>query len=411
MATVKVKSNLKLYAWQLQVFRELETHWKGYIHVIKSKRQCGKSIMIQTLLLQTAINKPKSVSILLSTTKEQARKIYDAIKEVVLPTKLYKKHNDTHLTLHLTNGSEILFKSGEQRVGLKGFTVTGIYCVDEAAYIPDDIFFDTLAWVNVSQAPIVICSTPNHKTGFFYQHYSMGLENGNDIISYDWSLFDTSVLLPDSKLEQYRLTVPAPKFKTDFLGEFLDNESAVFGDYSAIISNEYEDTGECYMGVDWATGNGKDDTAIVLFNSKRQMMKIWNFNDKDETATINFIIDIMKEYKPKKCQVEMNSIGSVFYGLLDKAVKAAKLNVMLLKFYTTNDSKEKIINNFQVLIQNKRVSILNNPTLMVQMDMFEVKVNKNQKRIYNAASGYHDDIIMAMLIALDSMGKGTYVLK
>lgn len=411
MAEIVVKSNLKLYPWQTQVLHELKGSWKGYIHVIKSKRQCGKSILLQTILIQTAINRAKSTSILLSPTIEQARKIFNSCKSVLQPTKIYSRHNDTQLFIQLSNGSEILFKSAEQKVGLRGYTVTGVYCVDEAAYIPDDIFYETMAWVNVSQAPVIVCSTPNHKTGFFYQYYSLGFENGNKIYSYDWSLFDTSELLPDEKLEQYRKEFPAAKFRTDFLGEFLDNEGSVFGDYSGIINNNYHTEGNCYFGIDWGTGQGQDETAIAIFNGDRQMMALYHFSDKDETQTIEYIINLIKQYKPLKVQVETNSIGSVFYGLLDKAIKANGLPVMLLRFTTTNDSKERVINQFQVLMQNKQVQILDNPTLKVQLDMYEMKVNQNGKHIYNAANGYHDDCIIAMLLALDCINKGTYIIR
>lgn len=411
MADVVIKSNLKLYPWQLQVINTLKESWKGYTHVIKSKRQVGKSILLQSLLLQTAINKAKTTSILLSPTLEQARKVFNACKSVLQPTKLYRKHNDLQLYIRLTNGSELLFRSAEQGDGLRGYTVTGILCIDEGAYIPDDIFYEVLAWVNVSQAPVIIASTPNHKTGFFYKYYCLGLESGNKIFSYDWSAFDTSALLPDEKLEQYRKEVPPAKFKTEFLGEFLDNEGGVFGDYSAIINNNYDTDGNCYFGIDWGTGQGQDETAIAIFNSNRQMMGLYHFSDKDETQTIDFIINLIQKYQPLKVQVETNSIGAVFYGLLDKAIKANGLPVMLLRFTTTNESKERIINQFQVLQQNKQVTILDNNTLKVQMDMYEQKTNANGKRTYNAASGYHDDCIIAMLLALDCISKGTYVIR
>lgn len=408
MAEIVVKSNLKLYAWQTQVLNELKNSWRGYIHVIKSKRQCGKSILLQTILIQTAINKSKSTSILLSPTIEQARKIFNSCKAVIQPTKLYNKHNDTQLFLKLSNGSELLFKSAEQKVGLRGYTVTGVYCVDEAAYIPDNIFYETMAWVNVSQAPVIVCSTPNHKTGFFYKYYTLGFENGNKIYSYNWSKFDTSALLPNEKLEQYRREFPAYKFKTDYLGEFLDNEGGVFGDYSGIISNNFSTECNCYFGIDWGSGQGQDETAIAIFNSNKEMMGLYHFNDKDETQTINYIIELIRQYKPLKIEVETNSIGAVFYGLLDKAIKKSGLPVMLIKFTTTNDSKERIINNFQVLMQNKQVTILDDATLKVQLDMYEMKTNNNGKRTYNAANGYHDDCIIAMLLALDCINKGMY---
>lgn len=411
MDVVKVKSNLKFYPWQTQVINNVKANWRGYIHVIKSKRQVGKSILLQSIILQTAINNSKTTSIFVSPTLEQARKVFNACKTVIQPTKIYYKHNDLQLYIKLCNGSEILFKSAEQGDGLRGYTVTGILCIDEGAYISDNIFYEILAWVNVSQAPVIICSTPNHKTGFFYKYYTMGFENGNSILSYNWSEFDTSALLPKEKLEEYRKQIPPSKFKTEFLGEFLDNEGGVFGNYSGIINNNFNTNGNCYFGIDWGTGNHQDETAIAIFNGERQMIGLYHFSDKDETQTIDYIIELIKRYKPLKVQVETNSIGAVFYGLLDKAIKANGLPVMLLKFTTTNESKERIINQFQVYMQNKQVTILDNPTLKVQLDMYEMKTNANGKRTYNAANGYHDDCIIAMLLALDCINKGTYAIR
>lgn len=409
--TVRINTNLKLFQWQSDVIRNVKSYGKGYVHVIKSKRQCGKSLMLEMLLIQSAVEKPKSKNFCLSPTLDQARKIFKEIKNVLKPTKLYQKHNDIQLYMQLTNGSEFYFKSAEQRDALRGYTCNGIYVIDEAAYIPDDIFYDTLAWVNVSQAPVVICSTPYHKTGFFYKYYNMGLENGNTILTYDWCEYDTSELLSDEVLERYRREIPANKFKTEFLGQFLDSEGGVFGDYSGIISDDYEEGLNLYMGIDWGNGVGGDYTAIVIFNSKGEMVAVFYFNDKDETQTINYIIELMKKYKPLKCEVEINSIGQVFWGLLDKAIKANRLPVQLIRFTTSNESKERLINQFQVAIQNKTVTMLDNHQLKIQFDMYEMKINQNGKRIYNAAAGFHDDIVMATLFAYDCISRGSYCIR
>lgn len=412
MSDIKINSNLQLYQWQSDVINMLKSHWKGYTHVIKSKRQCGKSILMQSILVSTAINNPRTVSIYLAPTLEQARKIFDSIKSVILPTKIYKKHNDVRMFIKLTNAAEIQFKSAEQREALRGYTVTGIMCVDEAAYINDSIFFDCLAWVNVSNAPVLICSTPRHKTGFFYNLYTQGSGEVIDkVISYNWSSYDTSALLSNEKLEQYRRDVPQTQFKTEFLGEFLENEGGVFGDYDDIVSNDFTPNLNLYMGIDWGTGTGQDETAICIFNSNKEMVDLVHFADKDETSTIEYIISLLKKYHPLKVQVETNSIGQVFYGLLDKAIKANKINTMLLRFTTTNESKERIINNFQVAIQRKEVTILDDVTLKIQMDMYEMKLNNNGKHIYNAPTGYHDDCIIAMLLAFNCITTGYYAIR
>ena len=367
--------------------------------------------MLESILLKTAIEKNKTVSILLSPTLEQARKIFNEIKAVVKPTPVYARHNDIQLNLVLKNGSRILFRSAEQKNSLRGYTVTGIYCIDEAAFIPDDIFYETLAWVNVSKAPIVVCSTPKFKLGWFYKYYMIGFENNSKVYSYNWSLFDTSALLDPETLDRYRKEVPANQFKTEFLGEFLDNEGGVFGDFDGIVVDDWDDNLNCYMGIDWGTGSGNDDTAVCIFNEKKQMIFLDCFNDKDETSTIKHIVSIIKKYKPLKVQVETNSIGSIFFGLLNKAIKAEKLPVMLIGFTTSNSSKEKLVNNFQVAIQNKDTTILPNSKLLTEMAMYELKLSSTGKKTYNAADGYHDDAVIAMLLAFDCISKGVYLIR
>ena len=75
------------------------------------------------------------------------------------------------------------------------------------------------------------------------------------------------------------------------------------------------------MGIDWGTGTNEDETAIAVFNEAREMVGLHHWNDKDETQTIKEIVKLIELYQPLKVQVETNSIGSVFLGLLDKAIK------------------------------------------------------------------------------------------
>lgn len=409
---MKVTTNLKTYKWQDDVIYNLRNHRKGCIHTICARRQVGKSILVELLLLETAINNSKTTSFVVSPTLEQSRKIFKELKDVVISSKIYKKHNEVQLSLEIINGSRIICKSAAQDENLRGFTCTGILCIDEAAYISDEIFYTILPWTNVSQCPIILTSTPAHKTGFFYDYYCRGWENGNNCYSYKWSdeYYDMSELLPKEKLEEYRKQLPPNQFKTEYMAEFLSNEGSVFGDYSQIINEAIDLNGEYYVGIDWASGSGQDDTAICIFNSKKQMIALYHFNDRDETQTIKEIINICKRFNPKRIQVEINSIGSIFYGLLSKALKENKIDTQLIKFTTTNSSKEKIINNFQVAIQNREVQILNDEYLKLQLDMYEMKLSSTNKRIYNAASGYHDDCLIATLLAFDCINKGKYIL-
>lgn len=402
----------KLFRWQSDVLTSLFLNWKGTIHTIKSKRQVGKSILLENILLKTAIEKKSTDSFVVSPTNAQASKIFGELLKAIKNTPVYRNHNSSSLVITFHNSSHIYFKSAEQRDNLRGYTVTGVLCIDEAAYVSDDVIADILPWVDANQSPVILTSTPVGRQGLFYKFFSEGLnDNRIKYFSYDWSKYDTSALLTDERKEFYKRTLPKQKYITDILGEFLDGESSVFGEYGGVMSNSINTLNKSiYFGIDWGSGVGGDETVICIMNSERQMIDIVHFNDKDETQTIEEIIRLAKKYNPTKITVETNSIGRVFYGLLDKALKNNGLKVQLKGFNTTNESKARIINELQVGIQNKDIVLKDDINLQTQLSMYEMKISSTGKRIYNAKTGYHDDMIIAAAICLHSISSGNYAI-
>lgn len=402
----------KLFKWQSDVLMSLQQHWSGTVHTIKSKRQVGKSVLLENILLKTAIERKSTDSFVVSPTNAQAAKIYAELLKAIRTTPVYRSHNASALIITFANSSRILFKSAEQRDNLRGYTVTGILCIDEAAYISDDVIADILPWVDANQAPVIFTSTPIGRQGLFYKFFTEGQnDNCTKYFCYDWAKYDTSSLLTDERKEFYRRTLPKQKYITDILGEFLDGDSSVFGEYGEVMSNNINRlNNSIYFGIDWGSGVGGDETVISIMNSERQMVDIVHFNDKDETQTINEIIRLARLYHPLKITVETNSIGRVFFGLLDKALKNNHLPIQLKGFNTSNETKERIINELQVAIQNRDIILKDDANLQTQLSMYEMKVSSTGKRVYNAKSGYHDDMIIATAICLHSIRSGNYSL-
>lgn len=400
----------KLFPWQMDVITTLFANWNDTIHTIKSKRQVGKSVMLENILLKTAIEKKNTDSFVLSPTNAQAEKIFGELLNAIKRTPVYRNHNASNHVITFSNSSQIFFKSAEQRENLRGYTVTGILCIDEAAYISDSVISDVLPWVDANRAPVVFTSTPVGKQGMFYNFFIEGLkDNKEKYFCYDWSKYDTSQLLTAERKEFYRRTLPKDKYITDILGEFLQGDSAVFGDFTPVLTNEYNKSNiTYYFGIDWGSGVGGDYTVVSIFNSEKQMVAIVTFNHLDETQTINAIVELARQYRPVKITVETNSIGRVFYGLLDKALKANQIITQLKGFNTTNETKERIINELQIGIQTRTITLLDNEELQTQLSMFEMKLTANNKKVYNAKQGYHDDIIMATAICLNSINTGNY---
>lgn len=65
-----IKINYKPYDWQRIVHDTLKTYNITFFHIIKSKRQCGKSIMLEMILLKTALEKKNTESFAVFPTQD-----------------------------------------------------------------------------------------------------------------------------------------------------------------------------------------------------------------------------------------------------------------------------------------------------------------------------------------------------
>ena len=406
---ITIRNNVNWYEWQSDVIRGVFKSGPGSIHVVKSSRQCGKSVMCESIILKYAVDKP-CISMYLSPTIKQARKVFKEIVSAISQSSVFRKSNESFLEIYLANGSTIAFCSAEQGENLRGYTVSGVLIVDEAAYIDDEVFNAVLPTTDVHQAPIIIVSTPRFRSGFFYNYYMDGLDRKvRGVYGYDWAVYDKSKILSPERLEFYRKRMPRTKFVQDYLGEFCDLGFGVFGEFEQCLwKPDNPSTEGCSIGVDWSTGVGSDETAIAVFNSNKEMIDLVHFNDLDDIQTINEILQLVAKYHPTKIIAELNSIGRVFFNILQRRLAETGYSGSLRGFNTTNASKQKIVNKLQVAIQNQECKILKDEQLINQMGQFESKLTGAGKVTYAASKSNHDDLVMAMLLGFEGLSTGSY---
>jgi hypothetical protein len=385
---------------------------KGTTTAVKAPRQVGKTTVLMAVLMHYAINFPHSFSILMEPTNKQCLRVYNEMKTALEP--IVTSANQSQLSLEFITGSKIQFLSGEADIAsFQGYVVkNGILCVDEAAFITDDVFYALTPTTDVHQAPIILTSTPRFRKGVFYDYYVEGLKEEQDAVyTFDWA--GKSVLTPQ-KLEFYRKSLPERLFKNYYLGEFSDAVGAVFGKFNHVLSNTFtsptyhrwETNIDCYMGIDWGSGQGQDYTCISVFNSLKQQIYIERFNDRDETQTIKRIVELIRSFRPITVQYETNGIGIVYGGLLQKAVQEHDdITSGLKPFSTSNNSKNKLVNDLVVAIQNNEVQLLDNENLVNEMTTYESALSSTGKLTYNAAKGCHDDMVIATMLSFDLVNK------
>lgn len=408
MGEGKVFIGPKLYPWQKAVTNELcnPSKGKGKVVCVKAPRQRGKSYVCQGVLLYYALNFAGTKNALISPTMAQARKIYKELVDATYESGVIKKKNETLLEIEFINGSTIFFKSAEIRDGLRGYTVTGVLILDEAAFLGPELLELVLPWRQVSNAPMLMVSTPKVRDGVFYNYYKEGLDGNGNVVSIDWCDWDTSCLISPEMVEQYRKILTANQFKSEILGEWLDDDGMVF---SFINENLIPDVrgsyDKVYIGIDFGAGNGGDYTSISAFNEKGEMCFLDFWNDLTTFQQVERLTnDIMQfGYRIASINAENNSIGGPLIDLLIKSLNENGQRVTVSKinrWTTTNKSKSELVQQMQVALEQALVKLFDNKMLLAQFGAYEAEYNpKTQVITYNGAYGTHDDIVMSTMLA------------
>ena len=408
-----------LYPWQKDVVDQFcNQAGTGKVVVVKSRRQCGKTFMCCSILLHYACTYPNTTSAIIEPTNAQARKVFKTISKALDGTGILKSKNETFLTIELVNGSTIMFKSAQIKEGLRGYTISGTIVLDEAAYLPPDILELVLPWRQVHKAPMMLVSTPRVKEGTFYGYWKEGLE-GKNVTSIDWAEYDTSELLDENTIEQYRKVLTKNQFRSEILGEFLDSDGLVF---NYLRENAIPDTpgkyNRVYGGIDFGAGDGNDFTSFSVINEKGEMVYLDYFNDLSTLQQIERLTaDIMSFGNAfVSINMENNSLGKPLIDLIINSLNEKGQQVLVSKinrWVTTNSSKSELVKDFQVALEQSKVKIFNNPTLINQFTSYEAEYNPRTQIItYNGAYGTHDDLVMSTMLAYNAYYKnslrGTY---
>lgn len=401
-------SGYKPKVWQSDLHKLLKNSRNSGMRVtVLSPRQVGKSYGLQFEIIRFSLEAP-SVIMYLCPTNNLARKCFKDLSKKLIKSGLIKSANSTTLEIEWVNGSQVLFRSAEMRDNLRGYTVDFLI-IDEAAFISDEIFDIVLPMTNVKQAPIVIVSTPRFRTGKFYEWYQYGMNNLKNFYSLTWSSYDTSEFLTDELKEEYKQTMTKQKFQNEILGEFTDDDGSLFNNIAECIYTGKVEYNSLFIGVDWATGTGRDYTVVTALNENGEMVFIKYFNDKTPTDQVNELTKIFNEKKQyiKLVQVEQNSIGNVFYDMLVKQ----NPNIRIIKFLTTNKSKSRLVNQLQTALENEKIKLIKDDKLLNELRVYESTYNSKTGTIsYNAPSGYNDDTVISLMLAWDSLigNKGHY---
>lgn len=204
--------------WQADVLRSQDDRI-----LLNCCRQSGKSSTAAVLAVHTALYEPGSLTLLLSPSLRQSQELfrkcstlYRAVGRPVAAEAL------NQLSLVLENGSRIVCLPGQQST-VRGFSGVRLLIVDEAAQVPDDLYFAVRPMLAVSGGRLVVMSTPFGRRGFFFEEW----ENGKG-----WKrtqiAADQCPRIPADFLEEERRTIGDWFFRQEYECIFVEVVDALF---------------------------------------------------------------------------------------------------------------------------------------------------------------------------------------
>ena len=390
----------KLYSWQKDTLDLIEAN-PGKWFIIKSVRQkSGKTYLLENLLIKTALEKPGSKSFMISPVNSQNNRVFLEISKAV--RELTSQINGSTMKITFRNGSTLDFKSAESGDSIRGYTVKngGILVVDEACYINQEVFEIILPLVSKEHCSLVLASTPDKMSGFFYEMYT---KEDSNIISINWSKYYQE-MYSEEELEFYRSVYSARRFRTEILGEFIVDGGSVFSGVDKCISPvELIQKGNLVGGIDFGSGQGQDYTVLTFIDQDNQVIGQFSTNDKTPVEQVKWLGNLLRSYRPVRVLAEKNSIGSVYLDMLKSEYS------LVTPWSTTNDSKTKIIDRLVAYIEQGKIRFQPQcEELVSELRCFEEGVTKQGKRCFSAPPGKHDDRTMSLAVALQANCSGQY---
>ena len=330
----------------------------------------------------------------------QCKKVFNELTNAAHA--IITKQNKADLTIEFINGSTLQFLSADNYNTIRGFSFNYMV-LDESGFIKEEAINEAIMpTLSAIGKKCLIISTPKGKN-WFYNVYLKGIDQGSDYISFRGQSTDNPYL-DQNFINEQRKSLPESIFKQEYEAEFTDAGSDVFTNVDTVcIRNNWDVPSKnerCYFGVD--TGLTHDYSVLTVISESGRVVKITRVNGIPFEEIGKLFITELKRYTILGGFVESNSIGYPMFELIKSEIRQTK------DFYTTNDTKNQGIRNLIYKIQNGELELPSKelfPPLYNELNAYSYKVNANGLITFNAPSGYFDDCVISLMLAVEAREK------
>jgi phage terminase large subunit-like protein len=298
----------------------------------------------------------------------------------------------------LPNGGAVAVRSADSPGGLRGEGLDFVV-FDECAFMREEAWTEEIRpALSDKQGRALFISTPKGRN-WFWSIYQRGEQNEPGWASFTFRTVDNPYI-PPAEVEDARRDIPELVFLQEYEAQFVDMEGAVFRriqDAATLepLADPLPDR-QYIAGVDVAASI--DYTVIIVMDAlTKEMVYMDRFNRVDYSTLEDRLAEVNRRFQLESMSVETNSIGAPVIDALNAR------GIYVIPFTTTSATKQGIITKLQSAFEHGEIHIINNAVLIGELLSFESKRSPSGSFTYSAPDGMHDDCVMALAIAWNSI--------
>lgn len=353
--------------------------------VVMCGRRFGKSELSQIEIISHALRGYNVAYI--TPTYKLAKTFFEKLTQVI-PF----ENNKSDLIITFPTKGTVEFFTGERLDNLRGRKFHFVV-IDEASFIPN--LED--GWLNSIRPTLtdykgraLFVSTPKGKNYF----YSLFMKGGEDWQSFKFTTYDNPYIDKD-EIDDARRQLPEAVFEQEYMANPMENAANPFGSNKIIdcikpISN----LPVAYYGIDLAKSF---DWTVIVGLDVNGHVAYFNRFQKDWKQTKETILTIDRS---KPIMIDSTGVGDAITEDLQKHFNS------MHGFKYTSTSKQQLMELLASSIHNNEIGFPNG-SIKDELDVFEYQYTSTGVR-YNAPTGYHDDCVNALALAVKCKNEHKY---
>lgn len=361
--------------------------------VLSMGRRWGKTVLGGTVAVACAARGARVAWVV--PTYKNGRPLWRWADRVIVPLK-QPRHvlvNQSDRTMEFRGGGGLAVYSMDSPDSILG-EAFHLVIIDEAARIPENAWTEAIIPTLADyDGRVILISTPKGKN-WFWKEWVRGQTPNDQVKSWQAPTSANPNPLIQQAAERARDRVPERTYQQEWLAAFVEDGSIFRNVQSCATAHSAPRLdGHTYvMGCDW--GKYNDYTVLTIIDATtRQMVALDRFNQIDYTLQIGRVLTLYERYEPDIIVAEKNSIGDP---ILERLF--VEHNLPVKPFTTTNASKAKVIDALSLAFERQRLSILNDATLIGELQAFEATRLPGGLLRYSAPDGMHDDCIISLAL-------------